>query len=223
LEKIVAATWRHLKKHYLIREDKDCWTSIQVYRTASKYSISEIKRLSTAIVHFELVFRKVMDDADNLSRVNRPPHARNWRDNLLLGKVHATRAESIAVIAQIAAEEDNRDHLQTLIDPRDRTYSWSMWGTLVEGVAEAPMIEYKQPWASTNALEVIRWIDTIVHFVQGAFACPPQRLQRYKADIKGMGDFMRVGVYGPAEECRMRLMDREAYETYTDDTWKILS
>jgi hypothetical protein len=164
-----------------------------------------------------------MDEEDNLSRTNRPPHARNWRDNLLLGKVHATRAESIAVIAQIAAEEDNRDHLLTLIDPPDRTYSWRMRGTLMEGVAEAPVIEYKQPWASTNAIEVIRWIDTIVHFVQGAFACPPQRLQRYKSDIRGMGDFMRVGVYGPAEECCMRMIEREAYETGLGDSWKILS
>ena len=186
---VFQATWTFLNKHYIVQEDSqrrsNIETEVGVIRNDPKrpYTVSEIKRLCAAIIHFEPVLSSFADPT---------PLKRNSRDNPRYSASKMSRTKCIAAIEAIKSnpELSRREQIEPirrLMHPSDgHDYCWAL-----DGVSYGDIIEYRLSQPSTTAGDAIWWVDMVLSFVRGAQECKDiARLQRIPASIHGLRYFI---------------------------------
>jgi hypothetical protein len=157
--------------------------------------MSKLKRLCIAIIHFEEIFNKAIDQTSAGSS-SRTRYVRNWRDNPNLGLLPLTQAQSIDQIAAMEDKPENIDRLLRLIEPLPPYaygFRWSMLDFEVYDTEQDVEVEFVLPRACTNADDVIKLVELVVLFVRAAIACPTQHLQikKYAPTYQGFAQFLQ--------------------------------
>lgn len=198
--------WRHLHSNYTILTDSTCRTSINLLH-ARNYTSSQIKQITSAILHFEPVMCVLTnhhhhhhnrDEEPNLQTSLIPflqprQPKRNYRDNPRLGARNPTplsRTESLALIAssEPSPKVGFAPYLIDLLNPPsqdNQEYRWAL-----QGIGNSGLIRHTQLPACKGSEDAIRWAELTVAFIQGALACRIQDLERIRPDHEGLRAFM---------------------------------
>lgn len=198
-KKLYVATWGYLNNHYILQDDISCGTTIFTWSDSPHaYTVPEMKRLCTAVVHFEHTFSLIMGDTS--SDPNRQRLKRNWRDHPRLGGRHQTPAESIQAINALQSEA-HLPPMSRFLKSWGEDYFWNLSNLHTKRkVLLDPGVQYRQPRSCTTANDAIKWAELVVLFVKAAMACPPHSLltQKNEASYQGLAHFLRCGTHGSA-------------------------
>ncbi len=195
--------WRYLLSKYTIKTNPTCRTSVHLFR-AEIYTLSQLKQITSAILHFEPVMCALTDRHRHRHEEVDPyyspfpflhprPPKKNYGDNPLLGARTPTPLSRTESLALIASSESNikLGFAASLIDlinpPSDdgREYCWD-----VQDIASSGLIRHTQLPGCEGSEDAIRWVELTVAFIQGALACRIQELKRLRPDHEGLRAFM---------------------------------
>lgn len=192
-EKNVEATWAYLNKHYIAQDDGECKTRINMWRGSRQYTKEEVRRLCSAIVHFEPVFfsRMTRSDVDwYLSRPASKPLKLNWHDNLR--QKFASPTDAVYSIDAMP-RQSSIPQFATVVEPTDGLeYCWHL-RSLYDKDAKRKCVTYRLSWAFKTSHDAIQRTQLFIRFVQAAFVTPPAVLQNHRHVItpQGLDNFLQ--------------------------------
>ena len=192
-KKVIEATWGFLHKYTISHQDANCYTSIVMEQSARPYNLPELRRICSAIIHFEPALSVLTKhSSESLAK-------ENWRNNPFLGRVHRTRAECIAAIEEFVPKDESvvgkslLDLLQIghtqagIVLP----YYWHLDNGHVGFSYEGSAIQYRLLPACETASDAIWWVDTTVSFLRQALASTSTtQLQKHTPNLEGLRDFL---------------------------------
>lgn len=181
----VEATWSYLSQHYDIIGTKLAATHIHIGLEPA-YSLTDLKRLAQAVIHFETAFELLVPCArrENIYAKS------NWLDAHGLARKGKSRRESIVAIEEVANIHDLLDLLHPVVPSKgcnDRNFAWNFhsWST-------KQSVEFRKPPASLTSKEALSWAELAMSFAQASTSCPTsQELQRIPPTIGGLRWFLR--------------------------------
>ena len=188
---VIRATWTHLHQHYDIHVDDRCTTRIQIH-TNVDFTLPELKRIISAIIHFEPVMSPLLNQRGPDSSPKR-----NWQDHPRLGKANLSQHQSIAAIQAIEPSPklgDTAPLLQFIQASYEGEYCWDF-----SCLSHGGPIRYWQPPPCRTADDAVQWAELALSFIRGALACKPQRLEKIAPNHTGLQYFLsgvRSGEYG---------------------------
>lgn len=176
----VEAVWQYLLANYRILADPlGCSTHVHI-SLEPFYSISELKRIAQAVIHFEPAFEVFVGSSRRANLFAKS----NWLDSSTVAKKDRTRSQLIADIERGASE---REIVRLMQERGDRNYSWNFWSLF----SSKRTIEFRKPPAGTTSKEVIAWAELAISFIQASVGCrSPQQLQKVPATVGGLRWFI---------------------------------
>lgn len=195
----VYSIWNFLQREYNILGSRLCATHIHI-SLEPDYSLTDIKRLAQAIIHFEPAFEALVPPDRRGNHYARS----NWLDGPRLGRLGLSRQDSVAAIEQVLS----LDHLMELFQPIhgiDRDFAWNFYSLFTK----TKTIEFRKPPLSLTPDEVLCWAELALSFVQAAIRCKPSELQKVPSTIGGLRWFLhQFHVPGMSEPDRLQSLWR---------------
>ena len=176
----VKATWAYLQEHYKITDDKDCSTHIHI-SVEGGYSLEELKRIASSVIHFEPALEALVPDA----RRQVCGWARSsWIDSHDFAAKGASRASAILKISRVT---DFQGLLRLMNPSSQRGYGWNF-----RAIMKYYTIEFRKPPASKTANEALGWAELAMSFVQTSIRYGSlERLKVIPPTVGGLRWFLR--------------------------------
>lgn len=174
------ATWEFFEGYYVVTSDDDCSTHVHISQTEG-YSVSDLKKVAQAVIHFEPAFEAVLP----MSRRGNPYTKSNWIDNENLAPQNISRAQALSIIDSLTTIDQVVD---TMSSNGDRYFGWNFLPIR----EEKKTIEFRRGAPSTSVNDVFMWVELASSFIQAALTVPTSsiHLQRYPATIRGLRTFI---------------------------------
>ena len=166
-----------------------------MWRASRQYTKEEVKRLCSAIVHFEPVFisRMTRSYGDRTpSHSASTPLKLNWHDHLK--NRFASPAQAVHAIDTMPRQTSIHT-LAQLVEPADGLeYYWHL-ENLYHGDANRKCASYRFSWAFKTGQDAIKRTQLFIRFVQAAFVTPRPVLQndRHLITTRGLDHFLQRG------------------------------
>jgi hypothetical protein len=192
-KKVIQATWGYLNKYTISQRDGACYTSVMIEQSIRPYTVPELRRICSAIIHFEPALSVLTKHSPESQATE------NWRDNPYLGKVHRTRAESIAALEEILPGHEYGlgkpllDLMQAGRTPSGvhMPYYWYLDNWQCAPGFEGSSIQWRLLPACETVSDAIWWVDTMVSFLRQALASTStKQLQKNTPNLEGLRDFL---------------------------------
>jgi hypothetical protein len=185
--------WNFLRKHFGITTNETCGTHVHLSLEPS-FSVSEIKRIAQAAIHFEAAFEAIVPAERRGIRVAKS----NWIDTPTVRTKARSRWELIDDIEQ----EGNLGLMIALMQEKnDRDYCWNFRSLFLSGT-----LEFRKPPPCNTPEQSLAWAELAIGFVQASVQYGSlERLRSVPANVGGLRWFIsKFGIKGANEPDRMQ-------------------
>ncbi|KAI1410318.1 putative amidoligase enzyme-domain-containing protein [Hypoxylon sp. FL1857] len=174
----VEAAWNFLETLYTVHVDKNCSTHIHL-SLADGYTISQLKRLAQAVIHFEPAIEALVPPDRRGNEYARS----NWIDNSNFGYRNLSREQSIEQLEKCMAI----DEVIRLMNPNDSRYFG--WNFLA--MKKYKTVEFRRGAGSRNVNDVFMWVEFALSFLQASLKLgSAASLKQYPASVGGLSMFI---------------------------------